>query len=493
MERVVLALDLGTTGNRVIAFNHKGRVVARSYYSFRQIYPHPGWVEHDPLEMWDTTRKALQDVLARVGVENVVGLGVANQRETTILWEKDTGRPIYNAIVWQCRRTVPLCHELGSWSDGVKKRTGLRLDPYFSATKVRWILDNVDGVRDRVERGEILFGTVDTWILWNLTGGEVHATEPGNASRTLLFNTETLEFDPWLLDLFKVPPQLLPQVKPSIGEWSFTHPSVTGKPLPIGAVLGDQPASLFAQGGWEKGVAKNTYGTGLFLMMEMGKRRLLPLRLLGTVAWWLGEGEVSYALEGSVFIGGAAIQWLRDGLKIFSSAADTEFMARELESNEGVYFVPALAGLGAPHWDPDARGLIIGLTRSTTREHLARAALEALAYQTRDVVEEFRDELGEEVSLLRVDGGAAANTFLMQFQADILGIKVERPRVLENTGLGAAFAAGLALGFWQDRGELRRVREVDKVFSPSMEVAVREKYYKNWQRALERAKGWEVE
>ncbi|VAX34373.1 Glycerol kinase, partial [hydrothermal vent metagenome] len=382
--KVVLAIDLGTTGNRVIAFSEDGTIVAKSYYEFPQIFPQPGWVEHNPFDILNTTKKALKDVISSVGIDSVVSIGITNQRETTILWDRKTGKPVYNAIVWQCRRTKEICDRLAEHSHIIREKTGLPLDPYFSATKIKWIIENIEGVREQIDKGNILFGTVDSWILWNLTGGKVHATEPGNASRTLCYNIHTLDYDDELLEIFNLPGSIFPEVKESGGHFGNTDRALTGREIPITGILGDQQASLFAQGGWEEKVVKNTYGTGLFLMTSTGKDLPGSGRLLNTIAWRI-DGEVNYAMEGSIFVGGSCIQWLRDGLKIIKASADTESMAESLGSNEGVYFVPALTGLGAPYWDPTARGMIIGITRGTGREHFARAALEAIAYQTRDV------------------------------------------------------------------------------------------------------------
>ena len=490
MMKVVLAIDLGTTGNRVIALSKNGDIVAKSYYEFPQIFPRPGWVEHNPLDIWKTAQKALNDVLSAVGVENVVALGITNQRETTILWDKDTGKPVYNAIVWQCRRTEKICEELAPYSAIIKDKTGLPLDPYFSATKIKWIMDNVAGVKEKIKQGKIVFGTVDTWILWNLTGGKVHATEPSNAARTLCFNIKTMAYDEELLNIFGVPESILPEVKDSDAHFGNTDKRIIGKEIPVTGILGDQQASLFAHGGWEEGVVKNTYGTGLFLMFST-KQKILPTdRLVNTVAWKIGE-KTTYAAEGSVFIGGACVQWLRDGLKIIDSASDTEDMARSLSSNDGVYFVPALAGLGAPYWDSSARGMIIGLTRGTRREHIARAALEALAFQTRDVIETINEDFDISIQKLRVDGGACQNDFLMQFQADILGIPVERPKLIETTGMGAAGIAGITVGFW-DENEFLQTRKIDRVFRPGFDKKQRDAYYFRWKDAVKRALKWAV-
>lgn len=487
--KVVLALDLGTTGNRAIAFDQKGKVITQSYYEFPQIFPKPGWVEHDPWAIWKTSLKALKDVLSKVSVKNIEAIGITNQRETAVLWEKKTGKPVYPAIVWQDRRTADLCQKLKSYEKDVQKKTGLSLDPYFSATKIQWILKHVPGVRRMADGGEIAFGTVDTWILWNLTGGRVHATDSSNASRTLCFNIRTLEYDEALLNLFQIPKNIFPQVNESASLFGVTDKKICGANIPITGILGDQQAALFAQGGWRSGVLKNTYGTGLFLMTSTGNALPDAGRLINTIAWkW--NHSVTYAMEGSVFIGGSCIQWLRDGIKLLSSASESEKIALELKSNEGVYFVPALAGLGAPYWDPDARGIIIGLTRGTARKHIVRAALEAMAYQTRDVIQEMKKILPKKsFDTLCVDGGAVNNDFLMQFQADILGVNIERPVVTETTAFGAAGIAGIASGFWTQK-EFLRAREIDRVFHPSMKRNKREYFYAQWQRAVQRSLKW---
>ena len=483
---LVLALDLGTTANRALLVDHRGRVFAQAHREFPQHYPAPGWVEHDPMELWRCAQAVLNEVLREVDPERVACLGIANQRETTLLWERATGRPVANAIVWQDRRTAPMCEAFAAQCHIIRQRTGLPLDPYFSATKIRWLLDEVPGLEDRARAGEIAFGTVDSWALWQLTGGKVHATDPGNASRTLLFNLVLHGFDRELLDLFGIPAEILPEIRQSGDDFGVTEARLTGgRAIPIAGVMGDQQAALFAQGGWQPGIVKNTYGTGLFLLTATGNSPIDPGDLVATVAWELG-GRTTYALEGSVFVGGAAIQWLRDGLGILPTAAAAEELARRLASNEGVYFVPALAGLGAPYWDPDARGLITGLTRGTRPEHLARAALEAIAYQTRDVVDEMAGLTGSPPNLLRVDGGATASDLLMQFQADILDIPIERPALLETTALGAAGVAGLTTGFWPDAESFLAAHRVERLFAPQMPAPERERLYAGWQQAVAR-------
>ncbi|MFT5128809.1 MAG: glycerol kinase [Rhodothermales bacterium] len=488
---IVLAIDAGTTGNRVIAFDEEARIVAQAYHEFPQIRPQPGWVEQDANTIWQTTKQALDTVLAQVGAENVACIGITNQRETTILWDRKTGEPVHNAIVWQCRRTTDYCAELkadAEFAKRVQAKTGLFLDPYFSATKLRWLLDNVDGLAGR----DLCFGTVDSWLLWKLTGGNCHATDASNASRTLLCNIHTGDWDDELLSHFGVPRSVLPQIVDSEGLVANSAASVTGRAIPITGILGDQQAAFFGQGGWQEGVVKQTYGTGLFMMALSSERpegECLGGGLLETIAWQRG-GQRTLAVEGSVFIGGACIQWLRDGLGIIEKASETEALARALDDNEGVYLVPALNGLGAPWWDPTARGLIIGCTQGTDRRHIARAALESLAYQTRDLVEAMREAAAISPDTMRVDGGACANDFLMQFQADILGIQIERPAVLESTALGAAAIAGFAAGVW-DEPTFLAARQIDRCFQPSMAEDQRAPLYSRWREAVQRSLAWD--
>ena len=486
----VLAIDAGTTGNRVIAFDDSARIVAQAYHEFPQVRPQPGWVEQDANTIWGTTRQALDSVLVQVGAENVACIGITNQRETTILWDRETGEPVHNAIVWQCRRTTDTCAALKADAESAKlvhTKTGLFLDPYFSATKIRWLLDHVEGLDGR----DLCFGTVDNWLLWKLTDGACHATDASNASRTLLCDIHRGEWDDELLALFGVPRNILPHIVDSEGHVADSAPSVTGRPIPITGILGDQQAAFFGQGGWQPGVVKNTYGTGLFMMSLSAPRpdgQPLGGGLLETVAWQRG-GQRTLAVEGSVFIGGACIQWLRDGLQIIEKASETEALARDLEDNEGVYLVPALSGLGAPWWDPTARGLIIGCTQGTDRRHLARAALESLAYQTRDLLEAMREAGGVSPATMRVDGGACANDFLMQFQADILDVAIERPAVLESTALGAAAIAGFAAGVWNESAFLA-AREVQCRFEPAMSADQRAALYSRWREAARRSLAW---
>ena len=494
-QRYILALDQGTTSSRAILFDRQGRATAVAQQEFEQLYPQPGWVEHRPEDIWNSQLNAAQSVLkdSDVKPDEIAAIGITNQRETTIIWNRETGEPIHNAIVWQCRRTAEQCDRMRS--EGLasifQQRTGLVLDAYFSGTKVRWLLDNVAGARELAERGALAFGTVDSWLIWKLTGGRIHATDPSNASRTLLFNIERGEWDDELLSTLEVPRSLLPHVAPSSAIIGETEPSLFGRAIPIAGNAGDQQAALFGQVCTTPGMSKNTYGTGCFMLLHTGKELVRSnSNLLTTIAWQIDNEPIEYALEGSVFIAGAAIQWLRDGLKIINSAADSEAMASSISDNGGVYFVPAFVGLGAPHWDQYARGTIVGLTRGSTREHIARAALESIAYQTSDVLLRMRDDSGIELKELRVDGGAVRNDFLMQFQSDILGIPVVRPANTETTAAGAAFLAGLAVGFWKDKNELNELWQREKTFEPAMKQSERKRLLSDWTRAVERAKGW---
>ncbi|MDT5158206.1 MAG: glycerol kinase [Acidobacteriota bacterium] len=497
MDGFVLSIDQGTTGTTALVFDRDCGVRGRGYSEFTQHYPRPGWVEHDAEEIWRVSLIAAARALAaaRVEARHLRAVGLTNQRETVVAWERETGTPVARAIVWQDRRTAALCDELKArgLEEMIRTKTGLVLDPYFSGTKLKWLLDNTEGLRESAARGQIAFGTIDSWLIWKLTGGRVHSTDPSNASRTLLFDIKRLEWDDELLALFDVPREMLPSVKPSSGIFGLTEPSVFfGASVPVAGVAGDQQAALFGQACYETGAAKNTYGTGSFLLMNTGRVPVVSRAgLLTTIAWQLGEAAAEYALEGSIFITGAAVQWLRDGLGIIESAEETEQLARSLETNEGVYFVPALAGLGAPHWDAYARGAIVGLTRGTTRAHLARAALESMCYQTRDVVEAMERDSGVRLKELRVDGGAVGNSFLMQFQADILGVPVEVPEVTETTAAGAAYLAGLAVGFWKDRREIAARWRVARRYEPSMTESERERLHRRWLRAVERARDWE--
>lgn len=492
----ILALDQGTTSSRAILFDRAGKPFAVAQQEFDQLYPQPGWVEHRPQDIWSSQLNATRSVLAKSNIkpDQVAAIGITNQRETTIMWDRRTGEPIHNAIVWQCRRTAEQCDRMRS--EGLatlfQQRTGLVLDAYFSGTKARWLLDNVAGARDLAREGRLAFGTVDTWLIWNLTGGRVHATDPSNASRTLMFNIEQGDWDDELLEILSVPRETLPIVSPSSAVIGETDPSLFGRAIPIAGNAGDQQAALFGQVCASPGMSKNTYGTGCFMLLNTGSEKVASKNnLLTTVAWKIDQEPVQYALEGSVFIAGAAIQWLRDGLKIISSAAETEAMAASIADNGGVYFVPAFVGLGAPHWDQYARGTIVGLTRGSTREHIVRAALESIAYQTRDVLECMRDDSKIDLKELRVDGGAVQNDFLMQFQADLLGIPVVRPSNTETTAAGAAFLAGLAVDFWPGVDEIARLWERERTFEPQMKASERDALVEGWSRALERARGWE--
>jgi glycerol kinase len=492
---VVLALDQGTTSSRAILFDRDGAIRASVQREFRQLYPQAGRVEHDPMEIWSTQLEVAREALSKAGLKaaDVAALGITNQRETTIVWDRRTGRPIHNAIVWQDRRTAGFCDELrrDGRSARIRERTGLEIDAYFSASKLRWILDQVPDARDRAQRGELAFGTVDTWLLWNLTGGALHLTDASNASRTMLFNLHTGDWDDDLLKLFDVPREVLPAVVASSGLLGETAAGLFDAPIRIGGIAGDQQAALFGQNGFANGMAKNTYGTGCFLLMNIG-RRPVPSRhrLLTTVAWRLPDGT-DFALEGSVFIGGAAVQWLRDGLGLIRSSADVEALAAGVPDSGGVYVVPAFAGLGAPHWDPYARGAIAGLTRGTTAAHLARATLEGIAFQVADVIDAMREDAGLPIRELRADGGAAANNLLLQFQADLLRAPVVRPRTVETTAMGAAFLAGLAAGFWKDRAEIERTWKADRVFEPAMSADEAAHRRGRWAEALRRARDWE--
>ena len=487
----IAAIDQGTTGSTVLVFDRQGRVAGRAYREFTQYYPKPGWVEHDADEIWRVTLAVLREAIRRAGARgrDIAALGITNQRETTVVWDRRTGRPLHRAIVWQDRRTTSLCERLRRQGKErlVRQRTGLVLDPYFSATKLAWMLRSVRGLARRAERGEVCFGTIDSWLLWQLTGGAVHATDRTNASRTLLYDIRRHRWDPELCRLFGVPMAMLPEVVPSGGECGVATPEVLGAPVPIAGIAGDQQAALFGQGCVEPGMAKNTYGTGCFLLMNTGRRAVASRHGLLTTVACDAQGGAAYALEGSVFIAGAAIQWLRDGLGLLSKAADSERLARSVPSSLGVYLVPAFVGLGAPYWDPNARGAIVGLTRGVTRAHLVRAALEALAYQTRDVVDAMVAD-GGTLRTLRVDGGASANDFLMQMQADVLGVPVERPALVETTAMGAAFLAGLATGFWRSPVQLGRARRIAKRFRPKLSAGARAAAYRGWQDAVARVR-----
>jgi len=488
--RCILAIDQGTTGSRAVLYDRDGRAVASSYREFGQYFPKPGWVEHDPYEIWESVNLSVQEVMRERPRVRVEAIGITNQRETTIVWDKLTGKPIYNAIVWQCRRTADRCVHLKrnkKISKKLRHATGLTIDPYFSATKIEWILNNVPGAREKARMNRLLFGTTDTWILWKLSGGKVHATDYTNASRTMLFNIGDLRWDKSILKEFGVPFKMLPEVRRSSGIFGETvRCGRLSQGIPIAGIAGDQQAALFGQTCFEPGTVKDTYGTGCFILLNAGKKRPVAERGLITTLGCGASGEPVYVLEGSVFIAGAAIQWLRDGLGLIKSAAESEKMACSLKDNSGVYFVPALVGLGAPYWDPEARGTITGITRGTTAGHLVRAALEAMCYQTKDVLDIMRETSGLRINELKIDGGAAANDFLCQFQSDILGVKVVRPKVIETTSLGAAYLAGLAVGFWKKSGDIRKCWKKDKTFVPAMDKKEAFGFYRGWTKAVEK-------
>ena len=492
---MILALDQGTTSSRAILFDHQGAVRRVAQKEFAQIFPRTGWVEHDPAEIWETQLAVARDVLAQTGTQatDIAALGITNQRETTILWDRRTGEPVHNAIVWQDRRTAGFCDELkrAGQSELIRSRAGLVIDAYFSGSKLRWLLDNVPGARERANRGELAFGTVDSWLVWNLTRGALHVTDASNASRTMLFNLHTGTWDDELLRLLDIPREVLPQVRASSEIYGETDRSIFGAPIRIAGVAGDQQAALFGQNCFKRGLAKNTYGTGCFMLMNIGQEPA-PSRheLLTTVAWRIGD-KTDFALEGSVFIAGAVVQWLRDGLKLIKTAGEIESLAASVPDCGGVYLVPAFAGLGAPHWDQYARGTVTGLTRGTTSAHLARAALEGIAYQVADVLEVMRADSGIALGELRVDGGACANNLLMQFQADILQVPVIRPKVTETTALGAAFLAGLAVGFWKDQPEIAQAWQRDRTFEPAMSADQVGYRRGRWAEALKRSRDWE--
>ncbi|CAG0982333.1 glycerol kinase [Burkholderiales bacterium] len=488
----VLALDQGTTSSRALVFDATGSVRATAQQEFRQIFPEPGWVEHDATEIWATQAGVMREAIAKAGIaaREIAAIGITNQRETSVLWERDTGRPMANAIVWQDRRTAPICDALraAGHADTFRRKTGLVLDAYFSGTKLKWLLDRIPGARERARRGELAFGTIDSWLVWNLTQGRVHATDPSNASRTLMFDIHRGAWDDELCALLDVPREVLPAIVPTSGVCGTT--TIDGVEVPIAGIAGDQQAALFGQACHAPGLAKNTYGTGCFMLLNTGTRAVASGNNLLTTVAWTRAGGTDYALEGSVFIAGAVVQWLRDGLKILRSAHEVEALAASVPDNGGVYLVPAFAGLGAPHWDAYARGAIFGLTRGATGAHLARAALESIAYQSADVLAAMQKDAGITLAQLRVDGGAAANDLLMQFQADVLGVPVVRPKVLETTALGAAYLAGLAVGYWKDIAEVAANWQVDRTFEPSMPREHVARLLAGWEKAVERSKGW---
>lgn len=489
MEKYILSLDQGTTSSRAILFNKKGEVVHVAQKEFTQYFPKPGWVEHNASEIWGSVLSVIASVLSESDVqpEQIAGIGITNQRETTVVWDKETGIPVYNAIVWQSRQTSEICDELKEkgYNDLFREKTGLLIDAYFSGTKVKWILDNVDGAREKAEQGKLLFGTIDTWLIWKLSGGKSHVTDYSNASRTLMFNIYDLKWDEELLNILGVPTSMLPEVKPSSEVYGHTVDyHFLGAEIPIAGAAGDQQAALFGQACFEKGMAKNTYGTGCFMLMNTGEKAVRSEHgLLTTIAWGL-DGKVEYALEGSIFVAGSAIQWLRDGMRMLKDAKDSEEYAKKVPSTDGVYVVPAFVGLGTPYWDSDVRGAVFGLTRGTTKEHFIRATLESLTYQTKDVLSAMEADSGIELKTLRVDGGAVKNNFLMDFQSDILNVPVERPMVNETTALGAAYLAGLAVGYWNNKEEIATQWAIDKSFAPTMEEKDRTDLYDGWKKAV---------
>ena len=495
MGKYIMALDAGTTSNRCILFDQKGQIVSLAQKEFTQRFPKPGWVEHDANEIWSTMLGVAVEAMQKAGAsyEDIAAIGITNQRETTIVWDKKTGEPVYNAIVWQCRRTSEYCDSLMERGlvDRFREKTGLVIDAYFSATKLKWILDEVPGVRERAERGDLYFGTVETWLIWKMTKGKVHVTDYTNASRTMLFNIHTLKWDEDILKELNIPLCMLPEVRPSSCVYGETASTYFGGPIPIAGAAGDQQAALFGQTCYAPGEAKNTYGTGCFLLMNTGEKPVSSTHgLVTTIAWGIGD-KITYALEGSIFVGGAAIQWLRDEMKLINDAYDSEYFATKVQNTNGVYVVPAFTGLGAPYWDPYARGAIFGLTRGVNANHIIRATLESIAYQTRDVLEAMQADSGIRLHALRVDGGAVANNFLMQFQSDILGTRVERPEVREVTALGAAYLAGLAVGFWQNLDELQEKAVIEREFRPGIETTERNYRYAGWKKAVKRAMAWE--
>ncbi|MDX1302621.1 glycerol kinase GlpK [Photobacterium sp.] len=497
-QKYIVALDQGTTSSRAVVLDHDANIVCTSQREFTQIYPKAGWVEHDPLEIYATQSSTLVEVLAKAGIrsDQVAGIGITNQRETTIVWDKNTGKPVYNAIVWQCRRTASICETLKEQGleEYIRENTGLVVDPYFSGTKVKWILDNVEGAREEAEAGNLLFGTVDTWLIWKMTQGRVHVTDFTNASRTMLFNINTLQWDEKLLTAMDIPLSMMPEVKSSSEIYGQTNiGGKGGTRIPISGIAGDQQAALFGQMCVEAGQAKNTYGTGCFLLMNTGKEKVTSHNGLLTTLACGPKGDVAYALEGAVFMGGASVQWLRDEVKLLGDANDSEYFAEKVGSANGVYVVPAFTGLGAPYWDPYARGAIVGLTRGVNANHIIRATLESVAYQTRDVLDAMQADSGIKLAELRVDGGAVANNFLMQFQSDVLNTEVDRPVVTEVTALGAAYLAGLAVGFWDSLDELQDKAKLDRKFLPCADDQKRNRRYRGWKRAVECAKGWALE
>ena len=497
MEKYIMAIDQGTTSTRAILFDKNSQIVSTATKELKQHFPNPGWVEHDANEIWISVLAVIAQCLIKkdIKAEQVEAIGITNQRETAVVWDKKSGKPVYNAIVWQSRQTRDICEQLKSegYDDLFREKTGLLIDAYFSGTKVKWILDNVEGVKERAEAGELLFGTIDSWLVYKLTGGQKHITDYTNASRTLMYNIHDLKWDHELLDILGVPSSMLPDVRPSSEIYGYTVPyHFFGQEVPIAGMAGDQQAALFGQTCYEKGMVKNTYGTGCFMLMNTGEEAIRSSNgLLTTIAWGIDD-KVTYALEGSVFVGGSSVQWLRDGIKIIEDAAETESLSVSLDDNQGVYFVPAFVGLGTPHWDTDARGAIFGLTRGSMKEHLARATLEAICYQSMDVLRAMEEDTKVPIKSFKVDGGATINDFLIQFQADILNLKIERPKVLETTALGAAYLAGLASGYWKSQKDIEASWCLDKTFKPLMDQKIREKNIRGWQTAIEATKSFKL-
>ena len=494
MATYIMALDQGTTSSRCILFDKKGNICSVAQKEFTQYFPKASWVEHDAMEIWASQMGVAQEAMLKIGAsaEDIAAIGITNQRETTVVWDKTTGQPVYNAIVWQCRRTADYCDQLvaDGWTDKIRNKCGVVIDPYFSGTKIRWILDNVPGAREKAEAGDLLFGNIDTWLIWNLTKGKVHVTDYSNASRTMLYNIFELKWDEELLDLMGIPASMLPEVKPSSCVYGESDPSIFGSPIKIGGAAGDQQCALFGQTCFQPGMAKNTYGTGCFLLMNTGEKPVMSHNGLVTTIAWGVDGKVEYALEGSIFVAGAAVQWLRDEMKLIDSSPDSEYMANKVKDTNGVYVVPAFTGLGAPHWDAYARGAIVGLTRGANKYHIIRATLESLAYQTYDVLTAMQEDSGIKLSALKVDGGACANNFLMQFQSNVIQVPVQRPVCIETTALGAAYLAGLAVGYWSSKEEVMENWAVSRTFVPEMDEATSKKLIKGWEKAVGRSLKW---
>lgn len=491
-KKYVLSLDQGTTSSRAILFDRNGRIVNLYAKEFTQIYPNPGWVEHDANEIWDTQFLALKETIKDININEIACIGITNQRETTVLWDKNTGEPIYNAIVWQSRQTADICEELKKLGleEYIKENTGLLIDAYFSGTKIKWILDNVDGAREKAKQGDILFGTIDSWLVWKLTDGKVHITDYSNASRTMIYNIKELKWDEKILDALNIPLSILPEVKESSTFYENTSENILGVEIPISGIAGDQQSALFGQLCFQEGMVKNTYGTGCFMLMNTGEKPVKSSNgLITTIAWGI-DGKVEYALEGSIFVAGAVVQWLRDELRLIDESSDSEYFASKVDDTNGTYVVPAFTGLGAPYWDMNARGSILGLTRGTNRNHIIRAALESIAYQTKDVIESMIEDSGINLTALKVDGGATSNNFLMQFQSDILNISIERPDITETTALGAAYLAGLAVGFWKSKGEIIQNWNINKKFKANMDSKTRNELYSGWKKAINKSRDW---